>query len=83
MLVPLDHTIVSVMFARRSLCVEYADGRSVCAPLEWFPILQAATPAARDVWVIEVGGGAVAWPNLGERVSAEFFLAKRLPAGLR
>jgi hypothetical protein len=76
-LVPLDQTIVAVMFARRSLCVEYADGRSVCAPLEWFPILAAATPSQRDVWVIEVDGRHVAWPNLGERVSADFFLAKR------
>jgi Protein of unknown function (DUF2442) len=77
MLVPLDPTILDVMFARRSLCVEFADGRSVCAPLEWFPILAAANPADRDIYVIEVGGGAVSWPNLGERVTSEFFLAKR------
>ncbi len=77
MLVPLDPTIVDVMFARQSLCVDFADGRSICCPIEWFPILAAAPPSARDVYVIEVGGGAVAWPNLGERVTAEFFLAKR------
>ena len=65
------------MFARQALCVEFADGRKLCAPIEWFPILTAATPAARDVWVIEVGGAAVAWPNLGERVTAEFLLARR------
>jgi hypothetical protein len=77
MIVPLDHTICEVMIDRRTLCVEFVDGRQVCAPLEWFPLLSAAAPADRDDFRIADDGLSVSWPKLGERVSAEFLLARR------
>ena len=77
MIVPLDHTICSVMFARQSLCVEFADGRQLCAPLEWFPLLHAATIDKRDEFKIAEDGMSILWPELGERISADFLLARR------
>ena len=77
MIVPLDHTICEVTIARQSLCVEFADGRQVCAPLEWFPLLSAACIPDRDEWEIAEDGLSVSWPALGERVSSDFLLARR------
>lgn len=77
MIVPLDHTICAVAIARQSLCVELADGRTICAPLEWFPLLHAALIPDRDEWEIADDGMSVAWPALGEKVSADFLLARR------
>jgi hypothetical protein len=77
MIVPLDHSICEVTIARQSLCVEFVDGRQVCAPLEWFPLLSAAAPADRDGFRIADDGLSVSWPRLGETVSAEFLLARR------
>lgn len=77
MIVPLDHTICEVTIAKHSLCVEFVDGRKVCAPLEWFPLLHAANIPDRDEWEIADDGFSVSWPALGERVSADFLLARR------
>lgn len=77
MIVPLDHTICEVQIARQSLCVVFVDGRQVCAPLEWFPALSAANIPDRDDWQIADDGMSVCWPALGERVSADFLLARR------
>lgn len=77
MLVPLDHSIAAVMFARQALCIEFADGRSVCAPLEWFPALLAARPDERDRWKLAADRHSVEWPDLGETVTSAFLLAKR------
>lgn len=77
MIVPLDHTICEVKFERRGLCVEFSDGRFLCAPLEWFPLLSVARPAQREAVVIAADGLSLEWPDLGERVSAEFLLARR------
>lgn len=77
MIVPLDHTICEVILERRSLCVEFSDGRKLCAPLEWFPLLEAAKPDQREEFEITEDGLFVLWPELGERVSSEFLLARR------
>lgn len=77
MIVPLDHAICEVQVVRQSLCVVFVDGRQVCAPLEWFPLLSVARPAQRDEFVIAADGMFVEWPALGEKVSAEFLLARR------
>lgn len=80
-IVPLDHTIYEVTFQRRALCVEFGDGRTLCAPLEWFPMLSAASPERLENYQIADDGLSIAWPDLGETVSAEFLLARRSVAG--
>lgn len=77
MIVPLDHTICEVILERSNLCVEFSDGRKLCAPLEWFPLLYAAKPTQRDGFEIADDGLSVEWPALGEKVSADFLLARR------
>ena len=77
MIVPLDHAICEVSLTRRALCVEFMDGRTLCAPLEWFPILHAAKPDDREEFEVSEDGLFVEWPDLGEKVSAEFLLARR------
>ena len=77
MIVPLDHSICEVTIAKQSLCVEFIDGRRLCAPLEWFPLLHAANIPDRDEWEIVDDGLSVSWPTLGETVSAAFLLAPR------
>ena len=75
MIVPLDHAICSVEIKKSALCVELMDGRQLCAPLEWFPMLSAA----RDHGGCRIAsdGLSVEWPDLGERVTVEFLLAGR------
>lgn len=77
MIVPLDHTICEVSFTKHWLCVELVDGRTVTAPLEWFPLLHAAKPDQRTLFVIADSGLSVEWPVLGEKISADFLLARR------
>lgn len=77
MIVPLDHTIYDASVTRSKLCVELADGRSLCAPLEWFPLLNAAKPDCRENFEITDDGLFVHWPHLGERISVEFLMARR------
>lgn len=77
MIVPLDHTICEVTIRKRALCVEFSDGRTLCAPLEWFPLLSAAKPAMLEEHEIADDGLSIAWPVLGETVSSEFLLARR------
>ncbi|AIT81615.1 hypothetical protein JI59_18520 [Novosphingobium pentaromativorans US6-1] len=66
-----------VRFERRSLCVELGDGRLLCAPLEWFPILNAAKAGQLDGFEIAGDGLSISWPDLGETVSSDFLLARR------
>lgn len=77
MIVPLDHSICEVTVQKRALCVELADGRTLCAPLEWFPILSAARPDRLGEFTIADDGMSISWPYLGETVSADFLLARR------
>ena len=77
MIVPLDHTICDVSVERKSLCVEFADGRTLCAPLEWFPALSIARAELREDFVIAEDGMSIEWPGIGEKVSAEYLLARR------
>jgi len=50
------------------------DGRSIAAPLVWYPRLLKATPAQRSHWEIAGGGYGVHWPDLDEDLSTERLL---------
>jgi len=77
MIVPLDHTICEVTLQRHALCVELNDGRTLCAPLDWFPILEAVRRERLAGFVVADDGLSIAWPDLGETVSVEMLLARR------
>ena len=50
------------------------DGRSVGAPLSWFPRLEEGTDAQRSNWRMAIDGGSVSWPELNEGVTASDLL---------
>jgi len=64
-----------VAFAGLLLCVTLADGRTISAPLEWFPRLRDATEAQRKNWRLIGGGVGIHWEDLDEDVSVAGLLA--------
>jgi hypothetical protein len=59
------------------LIVDLVDGRTLSAPLEWYPRLLHATPAERANWQLLGDGYAVEWPELDEHIGIEGLLAGR------
>ncbi len=65
-----DIRIADVRVDDERLSLDLVDGRSVSAPLSWYPRLFNATPAQRANWQIAGGGYGVHWPDLDEDLSA-------------
>ena len=63
-----------------SLNVELADGRSISAPLAWYPRLVHGTAAERAHFRFIGNGEGVHWPDLDEDISIEGIVAGR-PSG--
>jgi hypothetical protein len=57
------------------LVVGLADGRTLSAPLAWFPRLAAARPGDRAVFELLGGGQGIHWPKLDEDISVLGLLA--------
>jgi hypothetical protein len=64
-----------VRIAVDALVVELTDGRTLTVPLDWFPRLARASPAARDAWVLLGDGEGVHWPDADEDLSVAGLLA--------
>lgn len=58
-----------------TLLVELADGRSVAAPLAWYPRLTNASAEERNSWRLLGGGRGIHWPALDEDISVAGLLA--------
>lgn len=58
-----------------TLAVQLADGRTIAAPLAWYPRLMYATAAERNSWRLIGGGRGVHWPAVDEDVSVANLLA--------
>jgi hypothetical protein len=56
-----------------TLTFKLSDGRSVSAPLRWYPRLMHGTRKERNNWEIGSGVG-VHWPDLDEDISVENLL---------
>ena len=63
-----------------SVIVELADGRSISAPLAWYPRLFHGTVAERAHWRLIADGEGIHWPDLDEDLSIEGIVAGR-PSG--
>jgi hypothetical protein len=61
--------VARVRLSADALSVDLADGRTVTAPLAWFPRLLQATPAQRANWRICGGGYGISWPEIDEDLS--------------
>jgi hypothetical protein len=58
-----------------TLSVDLADGRTIAAPLAWYPRLVHATAVERRTWRLIGGGVGIHWPALDEDVSVANLLA--------
>jgi hypothetical protein len=63
-----------------TLTVELSDGRTLSAPLAWYPRLLHATAEERGRWRLIGQGRGLRWPDLDEHISVENLLAGQ-PSG--
>jgi hypothetical protein len=66
--------------SKDELAVDLSDGRTVIAPLAWYPRLLHGTHEERKQWRLIAGGEGIHWPALDEDVSVEGLLNGR-PSG--
>ena len=71
---------VVVQVTDEQLIVHLTDGRTITAPIDWYPRLVYATVAERNHHVLLGHGSAIGWPDLDEHLSVESILAGR-PSG--
>ncbi len=69
--------IRAVQVSSTTLTFEVEDGRSVSAPLIWYPRLADGTPEERENWRLIGAGYGVHWPDLDEDISIEALLQGR------
>lgn len=60
-----------------TLSVELSDGRTISAPLAWYPRLLHGTPRERRQWRLIGRGQGIHWKILDEDISVEGLLAGR------
>lgn len=75
--IPLART---VRVTSNTLHVDLSDGRTISAPLAWFPRLAHATALERRQWRLVAHGRGIHWASLDEDISVEGLLAGR-PSG--
>lgn len=66
--------VAYVVVDNTSVTYSLADGRTVSAPLNWYPRLLHATPRERNDWRLVMGGRAVFWRPLDLAVSGKALL---------
>ena len=69
-----DIRVRTVAVTDDELIVGLMDGRTIAAPLAWFPRLLNATPEQRNHWQQAGAGGGIHWPDLDEDLSTEGLL---------
>ena len=69
-----DERVLDVRFDEASLIVDLNDGRTISAPLAWYPRLLRATAAQRARWEKAGGGYGIHWPEIDEDLSTEGLL---------
>jgi Protein of unknown function (DUF2442) len=70
----------NVTITEDTLTVDLSDGRTISAPLAWFPRILQATPEERKNWRLIGKGQGIHWEDLDEDISVEGLLAGR-PSG--
>jgi hypothetical protein len=58
-----------------AIIVELLDGRTISAPLVWFPRLSQATKEQLDNWELLGDGEGIHWPDVDEDLSVAGLLA--------
>lgn len=65
----------TVTISDDAITVELSDGRTISAPLAWYPRLLHGTPEERSNWRLIGDGIGIHWPALDEDISVENLLA--------
>ena len=63
-----------------ALVIDLLDGRTISAPLAWYPRLLHGTSSERNNWRLIGNGEGIHWPDLDEDISVENILSGR-PSG--
>ena len=66
--------IRDVRFTADMIIVDLYDGRTISAPLAWYPRLLHATSQQRANWRIAGAGYCIHWPDIDEDLSAQGLL---------
>jgi hypothetical protein len=61
-----------------TLVVELSDGRTITAPLAWFPRMLHGTAKERNNWRFIGRGEGIHWPDLDEDISVEGLVLGKL-----
>ena len=69
--------VMDVQVLDAELVLRLSDGRTVSAPLAWFPRLLHGTPEQRNNWRLIGKGVGIHWPDLDEDISVESLLVGR------
>ncbi len=73
--VELHPQACEVSFSGEAILVQLIDGRTISAPLIWFPKLSAATKEQLTDWELLGDGEGIHWPLLDEDLSISGLLA--------
>lgn len=66
--------VKDVHLTEDTVSVDLVDGRTITAPLAWYPRLLRATPEERSHWQVAGGGYGIHWPDIDEDLSTEGLL---------
>jgi len=69
-----DERVLDVRFDDHSLIVDLMDGRTISAPLAWYPRLLNASGEQRAAWETCAGSYGIHWPEIDEDLSTEGLL---------
>jgi hypothetical protein len=69
-----DERVADVRFTENELRVTLMDGRTISAPLAWYPRLLHATVKQRKNWRTSGAGYGIHWPDIDEDLSTEGLL---------
>jgi len=67
--------VMDIQVLDAELIVHLSDGRTVSAPLAWFPRLLHGTAEQRKNWRLIGKGIGIHWPDLDEDISIRSLLA--------
>src|SRR5215208_7028017 len=63
--------VQNVVVSEDALTADLSDGRTISAPLAWYPRLLNGTPLERHNWRLIGDGEGIHWPDLDEDISVE------------
>jgi hypothetical protein len=66
--------VMNVSSTYNVLVVELEDGRTISAPLAWYPRLLHASQEDRDAWEVAGAGFGIHWPTIDEDLSVDGLL---------